>query len=258
MFEVNKIYNEDCIAGMKQIPDNTIDAIITSPPYNKTGLCGGKRQIGNNIWKRFNIDYATYDDNMDEEEYVKWQIDILNEFERILKPNGSVFYNHKIRRYNNKAYFPEWIFKTKLNLYQMIVWNRINCSDMRNDYLYPTTELIFWMCKDKPTVYKENADFKGEVWNILPNSDKDFPASYPIELAENCIKLSTKENDLILDPFMGSGTTAKASKNLQRNYIGFEIAPNYIELANRRLNDVEKVSIGGNSYNFYKDFIFDN
>lgn len=229
----------DCIELMKDIPDNSIDCIITSPPYNKKGLKGGHTKIGNNIWKNFNIDYDEYNDNLSEEEYEKWQTDFLNECYRVIKENGSIFYNHKIRRYNNKAYFPQWVLNTKNNLYQMIIWNRLNCCDMRKEYLYPTTELIFWLVKGKPKTYKQNAYFKKEIWDIAPSQNKNHPASFPESLVENCILLTTEENDIVLDPFVGGGTTAIVAKKNHRHYIGFDVSDKYVNLTSQLLNDIK-------------------
>ena len=79
-FELNKIYNMDCLEGMKQLPDESIDLVVTSPPYNK----GGQNKSFKN-WNGAKINYNDYDDNLDENEYQKWQINILNECYRILK-----------------------------------------------------------------------------------------------------------------------------------------------------------------------------
>lgn len=223
---------------ISKMPSESVDTVVTSPPYNKKGLCG-KQKIGNNIWKKFNIDYNSYGDDMDELSYKKWQIDFINECLRVIKPNGSIFYNHKIRRHNNIAYFPSFIFDTNANLYQMIIWNRKNCTNMRNDCLYPTTELIFWLTKGKPVVFKNQLEkeYQKEIWDILPTSSKLHPASFPEKLVENCLLLTTKNDDVVLDPFMGSGTTGVVCKKLNRNFIGIEIDKDYFDLARKRIEE---------------------
>jgi site-specific DNA-methyltransferase (adenine-specific) len=97
-----KLYNDDCLKVLSTIPDNSIDLIVTSPPYNKKGLLGKTKQ-GNQIWNKFNINYNTYADDMPEKEYKIWIIKFLNECYRLIKPNGSIFFNHKPRRYKNKC-----------------------------------------------------------------------------------------------------------------------------------------------------------
>lgn len=220
MLELNKIYNEDCLTGLKLIKDNTINTIITSPPYNKKGLRKGKN-TGGKRWSNCggNINYNIYDDNMPEEEYRQWQIDILNECYRVLKPDGSMFYNHKVRRYNNQGFYPNFVFESKFKFYQQIIWNRKNFVDGNINYLNPTTEIIFWLTKDKPKVYKKQAKFVSEIWDIVPKPNKLHPAPFPEEIPENCILLTTEENDIVLDIFSGSGTTLLSANRLHRNYI---------------------------------------
>lgn len=221
----------DCLEGLGKLPDSSIDTIVTSPPYNKKGL-SGKKGVGNQIWKKFNIDYNAYGDDMPEEDYQLWQVEILNECFRVLKDSGSMFYNHKMRRCNNVAINPYDIVKcSKFKLYQLIIWNRKNSPNVRNDHLTPTTEYIFWLVKDKPRVFKSEIpkEFRSEVWDISPQKQKGHPAPFHPLIPEICIKLSTKKGDLILDPFMGSGTTAKKALELERNFIGFEIDQTYLD-----------------------------
>jgi site-specific DNA-methyltransferase (adenine-specific) len=123
-----KLYNDDCLKVLSTIPDNSIDLIVTSPPYNKKGLLGKTKQ-GNQIWNKFNINYNTYADDMPEKEYKIWIIKFLNECYRLIKPNGSIFFNHKPRRYKNKCHLPtDFVLKSNVKLYQMIIWDRKKLS----------------------------------------------------------------------------------------------------------------------------------
>ena len=113
MLELNKIYYIDVLEGLKKLDDASIDLIITSPPYNKMGLSGiqkGKK------WNK-TIDYNgdRENDNMDEDEYQQLQLDILNELFRVLKDDGSLFYNHKNRIHNGEIISPyKWLFKSPI------------------------------------------------------------------------------------------------------------------------------------------------
>ena len=238
MLELNRTHNMDCLEGMKLLEDNSIDLIVTSPPYNKKGLRKGKN-TGGKRWSNCggNINYSVYDDNIPEDKYREWQIKILNECYRILKPSGSMFYNHKVRRYNNQGYYPDFIFSSNLKFYQQIIWNRKSFADGNIGYLNPTTELIFWMTKDKPSVYKKQASIKGEIWEITPRPNKLHPAPFPEDIPENCILLTTKEGDIVLDIFSGSGTTLLSANKLHRNYIGFEIDEGYCNVSNNLINN---------------------
>jgi len=233
-----KIVLGDCLEQMRNIESNSISCIVTSPPYNKKGLTG-KIKPGNQVWKKFNIDYNSYDDNLPESEYHEWMINILNEMFRIIKPDGSIFFNHKPRRHNNKSFLPtDFISKSNLNLYQLIIWDRLSSPNIRKDILLPCTEHIYWLTKLKPKVFKENLskEFHSEVWKISPDKNTEHPAPFPQKLVENCILLSTLEGDLVFDPFLGSGTTAVVSKKLNRDFIGVEIDEHYFNLTKERLS----------------------
>ena len=236
---MQKLILGDCLENMKLIESDSIDTIVTSPPYNKKGLAGGKIKPGNQIWKKFNIDYSEYDDNLSESDYNDWMVEILNEMMRIIKPTGSVFFNHKPRRHNNKVYLPtDFISKSNLSLYQLIIWNRLSSPNIRKDVLLPCTEHIYWLTKGKPKTFKENLDkqYHSEIWTINPDKGSEHPAPFPEKLVENCILLTTETNDLVLDPFVGSGTTIKVSKKLDRNFIVIELDKKYYEIAELRLN----------------------
>ena len=213
----------DCLEGMSELDDNSIDCIVTSPPYNKKGLLG-KVALGNQIWGKFNIDYNSYGDDMPEEDYQAWMVAFLNECYRVIKPD---------------AYLPtDFLQHSYANLYQLIIWDRRNSPNIRNDVLVPCTEHIYWLCKDKPKTFRNALDssYIGEVWVNPPERQKKHPAPFPEQLVRNCILLTTEENDTILDPFMGSGTTALVSQSLNRRWLGFEIDEKYAKIAEDRLN----------------------
>ena len=223
MLELNKEYNIDVLEGLKSIDNNSINTIITSPPYNKYGL------------SKFNhrkINYDVYDDDMPEEEYQQWQIKIINECKRVLTPDGSMFYNHKNRRVNCKEHTPhDWLLHTDINLYQTIIWNRNQSPAIFNTFLMPTYEYVFWLTKERktPKIYRERLDTIKDIWNITPSRSKIHPATFPDKLVENCILLTTDEGDVVLDIFNGVGTTTRTAEINNRQYIGFEISEKYIK-----------------------------
>lgn len=244
---VNQIYNEDCLITMSKIEDNSIDLIITSPPYNKSGYEGfiRKRHEGDS-WKSRNIEYGedAINDFIDDDIYQKQQIKVLNELKRILKPDGSIFYNHKIRIANHKASHPiEWIIKSELNFRQQIIWDRKNSPAVSPIRYLPTTELIFWLTKSaiQPN-FKRNksALFLGEVWQFSAKPNSLHPAPFPEELPFNimsCIKNKNKDFT-VYDPYAGTGTTLKVAKSFGFNYIGSEINTKYYNTINVNLNSV--------------------
>ena len=232
-----KLINGDCLTELKKMADNSIDCVVTSPPYNWKALRGNiKQSAKNHTNKSVDINYDAWGDDLPEAQYLQWQVDILDELHRIIKPTGSIFYNHKIRRWKKVLHHPYEIIRlAKAPLYQQITWDRGNSSNIRKEYLLPNTELIFWLRKNNPSVYKDAALHKTEVWKIAPSKADKHPASYPYDLAANCILLTTKEGDTVLDPFAGSGTTLVAAKQLGRNAVGIEISKSYCDLIKERL-----------------------
>jgi modification methylase len=157
----------------------------------------------------------------------------------VIKPTGSIFFNHKPRRHKNRCYLPiDFILQSDVELYQLIIWDRRNSPNIRNDILVPCTEHIYWLCKNKPKVFRDavDAQYRSEVWVINPERQKQHPAPFPAQLVRNCIQLTTQEGDLVLDPFMGSGTTAVVAKELNRKWIGFEIDDSYSKIVEERLS----------------------
>jgi modification methylase len=236
---IDKIHCADCLEFMKEIPDNSIDCIVTSPPYNKHSA--NRVPSKHDSWQSAGIKYEEYKDDMPEEEYQKWQKQVIRECLRILKPNGSIFYNHKVRLINHKAIIPtEWL--SEFNIRQMIIWDRTNTPVLEPIRFYPITELIFWITKERqtPKFNNENIKYKKEIWQIIPKPEPDFPAPFPIDIPLNYIESTTENGDLILDPFMGSGTTAVACIKMNRHFIGIEISPKYCKIAEERLSKVPK------------------
>ena len=230
----------NCLEIMKNIPDNSIDCIVTSPPYNKSFF--NKNKKSNQIWGGFTINYNTYSDNMPLDEYENFMINFINLSLKKIKKNGSIFFNHKPIRYNNNVYLPiKFILQSNAKIYQEIIWNRHNSPNIRNDILVPCTERIYWLCKDKPIVYRNNIEkqYISEVWDIIPKKCNEHPAPFPLELPLNCILLTTQSEDIVCDPFMGIGTTGMACKNLNRNFIGIELDEKYFKIAKEKIENYE-------------------
>jgi modification methylase len=185
--EINKIYNENCLDTMAKMPDNFVDLIITSPPYNKAGYAGFiHKGHSKDVWQKGrNIEYGgdAERDFMVESEYQEQQIKVLNEMQRVLKPDGSIFYNHKVRVAQHKASHPiEWILKTNLTFRQQIIWDRKSGPSIAPIRYVPTTELIFWLTKIpcQPNFERISKPlFFGEVWQFSPKPNPLHPAQFP-------------------------------------------------------------------------------
>jgi len=225
MLEFNKIYNMDCIEGMKLLDDNSIDCVITSPPYNLND-------------KRY---YKEYQDNLSSEQYVEWLNKISKELFRIMKKEGNILFN--ISYNNNSKYEYIKIVNNFINngfkLCETIVWLKKGMPLTEINNLTRDCEFIFLFSKtDK---YFTNQKKNQIISNVIKISNSNVQtqinsACFPKELISKLLKYFTKENDIVLDCFMGTGTTAVSCKEQKRNFIGFEIDEAQIIISQKRLN----------------------
>lgn len=238
MLELNKIYCMDVLEGLKQLDDESIDLIITSPPYNKVGLNGITK--GGNWNKTIDYNGSTDNDKMSEEEYQEWQIKVLSECYRVLKTDGSVFYNHKNRIHNGEIVSPfMWIFKTPFKIKQELIWDRGSGHNISKCRYIPSYEQVFWLTKTKNPRFDRVAEIKmkNDVWKIIPKKGTEHPAPFPIELPDNIIPcVAQGEKITVLDPFVGSGTVAVSAIKNNCNYIGFDKFQIYVDMANKNIN----------------------
>ena len=307
--EINKIYNSDCLEGLKLLPDELVDCCVTSPPYFNLRDYGCDGQIG--------LENTP-------EEYISKLVDVFREVKRVLKNDGTLWVNigdcfagsmkgganypdntknykqgtnkgalgkssivKKYSKYKNKDLIGiPWMLAFALRsdgwyLRQDIIWHKPNpmpesvtdrCTksheyifllSKNSRYLYDykaIAEKSEWAEKDKrfingPTQSEKSKDSqwqcnkqgvyrddmlrnKRDVWTVKPASFKDAHfATFPERLIVDCIKAGCPVGGVVLDPFMGAGTTAVVARKLERNYIGFELNREYVELAEKRLKN---------------------
>lgn len=183
--------------------------------------------------------YDNYDDAMLHNEYVTWQRDCLTAMMRVLRDDGAIFYNHKWRvqdgllqdRHDIVSGFP---------VRQIIIWKRNGGINFNAGYFLPTYEVIYLIANPKfKLVAKANG--VGDVWSIPQEKNNSHPAPFPLGLAQRCIQ--SVGSGPVLDPFLGSGTTAIAAERLGLEWIGIDKSPAYCELALQRL-EKEKINNG--------------
>lgn len=264
--EINNIYTGDSLELLKKLPDNSVDLVITSPPYSNI-----KSYINNN--------------GIPSDKYVDWFIPYCLEIERVIKDTGSFILN--INDKVNDGFRDPYVFdlisrlhkETGLKMYERLFWNKL--KSLPNRYRFgDRVEYIFWFVKSKNfyidldqmrTPYSEssikrmkkplqkrysrdpeqkNKEYKSwspnpkgalptTLINISSESKKiadSHVAVYPVELVDYFIKGSTKPSDLVLDPFIGTGTTALSAAILGRNYLGFDIEQHYVDVAKDRIS----------------------
>ena len=236
----NKIICGDCITLMQSIPDNSINLIITSPPYNlKNSTGNGMKDGRGGKWKNAELvnGYAEHDDNMPHELYVAWQRQCLSEMYRILTDDGAIFYNHKWRVQNGLLQDRQDIV-SDFPVRQIIIWKRKGGINFNAGYFLPTYEVIYLIAKQNfKLVSKANAH--GDVWEFGQEMKNDHPAPFPVALIDRII--SSTNAQIVLDPFMGSGTTAISAIKNKRDYIGIELSREYCDMAEKRIDEQRSI-----------------
>lgn len=225
----NQIYNCKAEELLPQLDNESVDLIVTSPPYNLNDTNGGMT-AKKGIWSPKNW-YDVYEDKMPYADYVVWQRAILTECIRVLKPTGAIFYNHKYRVQNGLLQDNRDILEG-FPIRQIIIWNRGGGINFNPGYFVPSFEVIYLIAKPD-FILKPGVAGMGDVWSFAPDTNNRHPAPFPLELPLRCI--GSTEAKLILDPFSGSGTTLLAAQKLGRNYLGCDISLEYCELARKRL-----------------------
>lgn len=233
---LGKIHQGDCIELMDQMPEKSVGLIVTSPPYNiKNSTGNGLKNGSGGKWPQAELikGYASHDDAMPHEDYVAWQRDCLHAMMRVLREDGAIFYNHKWRvqggllqdRADIVAGFP---------VRQIIIWQRNGGINFNPGYFLPTYEVIYLIAKPKFKLAKK-ANAHGDVWRIQQEMNNPHPAPFPLELAQRCIE--STDASVVLDPFIGSGTTAIAAEIAERKWLGIDKSETYCKLARRRIKD---------------------
>jgi len=224
------IYHGDCREILPELP--RVDAVITSPPYNTldpTASASGlhaERISGRNA---FLDKQGGYPDQRPEDEYQMWQRDCLKSF---LDHASCAWINHKTRYRNGFAIHPTAIYGND-NIYAEVVWNRgvsmaLNCRRFSPSHEY-------WTCYGRPDVWNNSVNKMLSVWNIRPSRDaNDHPCPCPIEIVRPIVSACVGDGGCT-DPFMGSGTTLRAAKDLGRKAIGIELDERYCEIAAKRM-----------------------
>lgn len=262
----NKIFQGDCLELFKNIPDNSVDMTFADPPFN--------------LKKK----YTSYHDSLEFQEYLEWCEKWISEMVRVTKPTGSIFL-HNIPKWltfyatylNKFAHFKHWIswdaptapmgkslqpahygilFYAKeakgTKIYELRLPHKrdrkqgylLKDYGGKKDLLHPFGPLI--------------SDVWTDIHRIKHNTKRDLhPCQLPIHLLDRLILLSTDENDIVLDPFSGTGTTAISAKRLGRRYIGFELDEKYVEISQQKLEQIKpNFKIGESWVSFYlKDII---
>jgi len=231
---LNSIICGDVIEVIRQIPNGSIDLIVTSPPYNlKNSTGNGMKDGRGGKWANAALQkgYTHHNDCMPHQEYVEWQRNCLIEMMRIIPEDGAIFYNHKWRVQNGLLQDRQDIV-SGFPVRQIIIWKRKGGFNFNPGYFVPTYEVIYLIAKPKFRLASK-ANGYGDVWEFTQEMNNEHPAAFPVSLIDRIIASTTAK--VILDPFMGSGTTAISALNFGRQYLGIELSPEYCQLAEKRI-----------------------
>lgn len=257
--ELNKIYNMDCLDGMNKMEHNSMDICITSPPYYNA-----------KDYSQWNTYQEYLDDMM---EVFKKIFDVLKSGRMCCVNISTVIQPRKSRNSESKRipipfHYVNMLEQIGFKFLEDIIWVKPEGSSKNrggrffqdrqplqykpnvvNEYILvfqkPTNGLIDKILKKYKSlgdVYDRSlilGDYeRTNIWFVNPQTKSKHPAPFPLEIPEKLIRYYSFENDNVIDPFIGSGTTAVACKNTNRNYIGFELNEDYFNMANKRLENI--------------------
>jgi site-specific DNA-methyltransferase (adenine-specific) len=238
---LNKIICGNSLDVMKGMPSESVDLVVTSPPYNlKNSTGNGMKDGRGGKWSNASLinGYSHYDDNMPHDEYAKWQKDCLIEMLRLIKDDGAIFYNHKWRVQAGLLQDRHDIVQG-LPVRQIIIWRRKGGINFNKGYFLPTYEVIYVIAKPNFKL-SPKANAHGDVWEFTQEMKNEHPAPFPVQLIDRIITSTNAQ--IILDPFIGSGTTAITAMGNKRDFIGIDISPDYCKMTEERIERNKKYS----------------
>ncbi len=224
-----KLYNDDCIKKIATMPRNGVDAIITDPPYKIS------RDNNFKTMNRAGIDFGEWDKDFDLVDWIKY-------CEPVLKKGGNIVI---FNSWKNMSYIVDELEKNNFEVKDLIRWKKTNPMPRNRDRRFITDyEVAVWAVKkggkwtfNRLSETYERPEIVCGVTSKKEKIDGGHPTQKPVEVMEWLIKRLSNENDIILDPFMGSGSTGVACKNTNRKFIGIELDKDYYNIAMKRLGD---------------------
>jgi DNA modification methylase len=239
--ELNKIHLGDAYKLIKEIPDKSVDCIYTDIPYLLQSGGKGGGHLGKRVTRIRYAELVGLDQGID--------LSILDDFVRVLKNINIFIWCNKFQLLEIMNYF------SKYNLvFDLLTWNKTNPIPMTDNTWLSDIEYCLYFREKKIVKLNNGYELKSK-WFVSPintNDKSEFghPTIKPLELVKRHLLHATQENDVILDPFMGSGTTALAAKEIKRQFVGFEIDSDYHKIAVDRLNGINK----GGQTSIFTDF----
>ena len=264
-FETNQVYNVDCYKAIKELPDNSIDCIYVDIPYlynqggsgsselgertakkrlelmgcadmylkNKDTTKGEALRIAKNAKKK-NLDIISIEDGIN--------YDILNEFVRVMKKVNCYIWCSKLQIFEIMKFFIGGGIPNREIYFEILTWNKTNPTPTTNNSWLPDIEYCLYF-REKGIPLNSGYELKHKFYvssaNVLDKERYHHPTCKPIEVVKQHLLHTTQPNDIVLDCFMGSGTSCVAAKDIGRQYIGFEIEKKWFDIAVDRLNQTD-------------------
>tara|TARA_B100000029_G_C17329331_1_gene871109 strand:+ start:165 stop:860 length:696 start_codon:yes stop_codon:yes gene_type:complete len=225
-----KLYNDDCLKVLPTISENSVDLIITSPPYEDISGAGYTNNSKDILF------FKLYSDFIDQ---------VFTQYYRVLKKNGQIFFNIKSKTFNKSLRTPHWLEFTngfqKFIFKSYIIWKYAGSFDSTKSRFHLDYEIIYHLSKANDIHINDATgihDPLSSVWYIphnIPKEERVHPTQMPIAVVDHILKIVGVQGDVVLDNFMGSGTTGLSCKNHNIDFIGIELNPNNFKLAKNRL-----------------------
>jgi site-specific DNA-methyltransferase (adenine-specific)/modification methylase len=244
MIELNKVYHESNLETLKKIPDNSIDLVLTSPPYNMNLRIRNGKYCSRQITKEFTTKYDGFSDNLPIDEFYELHSNIIRE---LLRTSSLIFYNIQIVTGSKRAFF-KIIGEYSDYLKDIFIWDKCHGQPaMASGVANRRTELLLIFDSENSISrqFKKCNFDRGtleDIWQIKRGKkvSKNHSAVFPEELADKVIQLFSNEGDIVYDPFMGTGTTAVSAMKNNRKWIGSEISTLYCDLTNQRVSELKE------------------
>lgn len=232
----------DALSVLSRMRGRSFACVVTSPPYNLGVNQGKSGKNGRTAATRWAPQYA---DSLPTDEYVRYHRDVLTDMLRLVQDDGLIWYVHRRQSQSSPVAHPASLIDMVLDGFPVrseIVWDKgkpgigFAAAGRTGGAYYPTAsyEIIYLLAKSKAALLSRDEAAQGNVWRIPIDKVKGHAAAFPAELAARCIRSTLAEGD-VLDPFMGSGSTAVAATECGRGFVGVEINEAYAALARRRL-----------------------
>ena len=225
-----KLFNDDCLKVLPTIPENSVDLIITSPPYEDISGAGYTSDSKDILFFKL---YSEFIDN------------VFQQYHRVLKENGQIFLNIKSKTFNKSLRSPHWLEFTsgfqKFIFKSYIIWKYAGSFDSTKSRFHLDYEIVYHLSKGNNIHINDNIDLHdplSSVWYIPHNIAKNervHPTQMPIALVDHILKIVGVSGNTVLDNFMGSGTTGVSCKKNNINFIGIELNPKNFDIAKNRI-----------------------